>query len=786
MVDLKQRDEELRESKAMLARAREAAEAASEDNANARAAAAEVEDLRRRLKNGQARAEEELQGVLREFEGLKASADEAAVNGRARIKSAEEEAARLREQLDASRHLVARAEDAEAELAETRRGRGGGEGERHGAQSRRGGAGGCERGGGGHEAAAAERTGESRRGAGKGHRPRGRRRETPGGDAAPSLFGGGDGAPRGAALEEEVERGRDALVEIKRLSASSRAKARARSACSPPSWRTSSAKRALPRRAARASATPRRTARARRAGAHGGGRGGENGSGGARTVGSPTTASGEPTRSRRSWRREAPRGRRRPTAARGSTRSSASSKTKKRAALGDAASSDAGDAALRANASARNGLRDVSAARLWRRRRAARASAPPRLSSRGCAARWTRPTPRAPPAGTPRASLSSRCATSRRSWTRSARRLARRAPTARQRGAGGGGCPALEARREGGGAARAAEDATARARRAGRAPPPRAARRRRRARARTRCAPSWLTPSGGRVAEGRGVRARRRRRRRRRRIAARIEALEVSLGDLERKARDAVRTAETAVSSAEAAREGAESAAARAAARRRRRLLQAGGLAGAAENEIEAMEPRRCRTCARVVAPPPRLVAAVLQRGGERERGALREGRRARRRGPRRDAHRGVPAQPDAGARPGGRRRGAAGAGADAAARARGGARADSPEVGQAPLRDAEATADVFEEVAAALWAQAESVGIDPAAAISAGRTGSERPNSEEASARHRRAGGADSRARSASRRVASPRDGTEIVSRPRRRIMICTDRSYLIMPRHM
>jgi hypothetical protein len=45
--------------------------------------------------------------------------------------------------------------------------------------------------------------------------------------------------------------------------------------------------------------------------------------------------------------------------------------------------------------------------------------------------------------------------------------------------------------------------------------------------------------------------------------------------------------------------------------------------------------------------------------------------------------------------------------------------------VGQA-LRDAEATADVFEEVAAALWAQAESVGIDPAAAISAGQTGSE------------------------------------------------------------
>jgi hypothetical protein len=32
----------------------------------------------------------------------------------------------------------------------------------------------------------------------------------------------------------------------------------------------------------------------------------------------------------------------------------------------------------------------------------------------------------------------------------------------------------------------------------------------------------------------------------------------------------------------------------------------------------------------------------------------------------------------------------------------------------------------VFEEVAAALWAQAESVGIDPAAAISAGQTGSE------------------------------------------------------------
>jgi hypothetical protein len=41
--------------------------------------------------------------------------------------------------------------------------------------------------------------------------------------------------------------------------------------------------------------------------------------------------------------------------------------------------------------------------------------------------------------------------------------------------------------------------------------------------------------------------------------------------------------------------------------------------------------------------------------------------------------------------------------------------------VGQA-LRDAEATADVFEEVAAALWAQAESLGIDPAAAVAAGK----------------------------------------------------------------
>ena len=41
---------------------------------------------------------------------------------------------------------------------------------------------------------------------------------------------------------------------------------------------------------------------------------------------------------------------------------------------------------------------------------------------------------------------------------------------------------------------------------------------------------------------------------------------------------------------------------------------------------------------------------------------------------------------------------------------------ADSPEVGQV-LRDAEAVADVFEEAAAALWAQAEAVGIDPAAA---------------------------------------------------------------------
>jgi hypothetical protein len=42
---------------------------------------------------------------------------------------------------------------------------------------------------------------------------------------------------------------------------------------------------------------------------------------------------------------------------------------------------------------------------------------------------------------------------------------------------------------------------------------------------------------------------------------------------------------------------------------------------------------------------------------------------------------------------------------------------AEAPEVGAA-LRNAEATADLFEECAAALWAQADTLGLDPSAAV--------------------------------------------------------------------
>ena len=44
----------------------------------------------------------------------------------------------------------------------------------------------------------------------------------------------------------------------------------------------------------------------------------------------------------------------------------------------------------------------------------------------------------------------------------------------------------------------------------------------------------------------------------------------------------------------------------------------------------------------------------------------------------------------------------------------------DDPSVGSA-LRDAEATADILEEIAAALWAQAEAIGIDPSATVARG-----------------------------------------------------------------
>ena len=308
MVDLKQRDEELRESKAMLARAREAAEAASEDNANTRAAAAEVEDLRRRLKNGQARAEEELQGVLREFEVLKASADEAAVNGRARIKSAEEEAARLREQLDASRHLVARAEDAEAELAETRR---------DAAAAKENGTARIKAGEAALEAANAEvedmklrlRNGQARadealeKATARADDAERRLEET----RRQASLAAETGAARVAALEEEVELGRDAFVEIKRLEriiegeGSTGAKRLLAAELEDVKRQAALAaeKGGARIRDAEAELERVRAELARMAAE----RGGENGSGDARTSGRfSDDASGEPTRSRRSWR----------------------------------------------------------------------------------------------------------------------------------------------------------------------------------------------------------------------------------------------------------------------------------------------------------------------------------------------------------------------------------------------------------------------------------------------------------------------------------------------------
>jgi len=208
---------------------------------------------------------------------------------------------------------------------------------------------------------------------------------------------------------------------------------------------------------------------------------------------------------------------------------------------------------------------------------------------------------------------------------------------------------------------------------------------------------------------------------------ARIEALEVSLGDLERKARDAVRTAETAVSSAEAAREGAESAAARAAADAAVAYSRLEGSLSRAEEEIEAMELQtladlrdvsshrhhgsslqyyNAAVSAGVVPSVKGAALAGVVRAETRTAEICRLSQTLAR------------ALADAGETP-------AAPAPTPPPRASEGLDADSPEVGQA-LRDAEATADVFEEVAAALWAQAESVGIDPAAAISAGQTGSE------------------------------------------------------------
>ena len=269
--------------------------------------------------------------------------------------------------------------------------------------------------------------------------------------------------------------------------------------------------------------------------------------------------------------------------------------TKKRAALGDAASNDA-DASSRANASAlETELRDV-------KRRAALAAEEGGARIRAAEAELARMRRAVDAANAARAAggdasrefeLQMRDKQKELDAMRADLRAARE-NGARQRGAGGGGCFALEARREGG-AARA---------------------RRRRGRHRARAALGEGRRRRARRGGGGGARAREDAVRAEladaeRRYAslrdeasrasaeaaaatadrdARIEALEVSLGDLERKARDAVRTAETAVSSAEAAREGAESAAARAAADAAAAYSKLEGSLSRAENEIEAME----------------------------------------------------------------------------------------------------------------------------------------------------------------------------------------------------
>jgi hypothetical protein len=179
------------------------------------------------------------------------------------------------------------------------------------------------------------------------------------------------------------------------------------------------------------------------------------------------------------------------------------------------------------------------------------------------------------------------------------------------------------------------------------------------------------------------------------------------------------------VSSAEAAREGAESAAARAAADAAAAYSQLEGSLMRAETEIEAMEQQTLQDLRDVSSHRHHgsslqyynaAVSAGVVPGVSVKGAALAGVRRAEARVAEicRLSETLADAVAKAGATP-------AAAAPTPPPRASEGLDADSPSVGQA-LRDAEATADVFEEVAAALWAQAESLGIDPAAAVAAGK----------------------------------------------------------------
>ena len=121
MRDLRTMNNELATANASLEDAKRFAAAASASELESRAVVAEVEDLRKRLVNGQLRAEEELRAVLVDFEALKASADSAAVAGRAQIHNLKEETVSLKRELENARNSVGRAKDAEFELEEVTR-----------------------------------------------------------------------------------------------------------------------------------------------------------------------------------------------------------------------------------------------------------------------------------------------------------------------------------------------------------------------------------------------------------------------------------------------------------------------------------------------------------------------------------------------------------------------------------------------------------------------------------------------------------------------------------------